>query len=281
MVRVMARAHDVLWGDSMSLQAQGYMHFEGEDQLRFIPTTTFSDGQINQVLLEGQKTCGESDPSSPKGRVCISAKLGDYYSVVTLLKAANVTLTEQLRISGTLITINIFMTNIDDFWKWPIGFKPKYIVTPRLAKYSDSGVPPPEYFDRMVFDVASSNTATRTQRVVGIRFTTEVTTHMGTIDIVGALSHLAVYSVVFSIAKAFITSFLTFVYPRFDSLKHIHTLREVSQYQESVAEEHIKTILDDGKKDEDIALMTSDLLRWQQPGSGPAVETVVAPSSQA
>mmetsp|Transcript_59716 Transcript_59716/g.165153 ORF Transcript_59716/g.165153 Transcript_59716/m.165153 type:complete len:121 (+) Transcript_59716:3-365(+) len=110
---------------------------------------------------------------------------------------------------GTLITLDIYMTNIDDFWKWPIGFKPKYVVTPRLARYSDTGVPPPEYFDRMVFDVDSSSAATRTQRVVGIRFTTQVTTHMGTIDIIGSLSHLAVYSVVFSIAKAFIAGFLT------------------------------------------------------------------------
>jgi len=248
MVRVMARAHDVLWGDSMSLQAQGYMDFVGEDKLRVIPTTTFSAGNITQVLIEGLDTCGNSEPASPEGKVCISTALGDYYSVGTLLNASNVTLTEQLRMTGTLITIKIHMTNVADFWTWPIGFKPKYIVTPRVAQYADVGArPPPEFFDRMVFDLASTSTASRTQRVSGIRFTIEVETHMGRIDIITAVSNLAVASVVLSVAKRFCSSILTLIYQQIKSLRHIHTLKEVSEFHESLTEEHVKLMLEEGK----------------------------------
>jgi len=249
MVRVMARAHDLLSDDSLSLKAQGYMQFQGEEQPRVIPTTVLMPGRVDaQGMLEGQKMCGRTDPSSPDGNVCISANLGDYYSVGVLLRAANVTLSDTLRITGTLITLHIYLTNLDDFWVWPVGFKPKYIVTPRVAQYADVGArPPPEFFDRMVFDLASTSTASRTQRVSGIRFTIEVETHMGRIDIITAVSNLAVASVVLSVAKRFCSSILTLIYQQIKSLRHIHTLKEVSEFHESLTEEHVKLMLEEGK----------------------------------
>lgn len=48
-------------------------------------------------------------------------------------------------------------------------------------------------------------------------------------------------------------------YRQFETLKHIHTLREVRRFQESVAEEQNNMLLLNGQQDADIALKTSDL----------------------
>lgn len=235
MIRVRSRFFADLVPISYTIdQLQGYLEFKEDGSLRSIPKVK-APGQAGQEESIGHRKesigtlCGTSDPTIASGDVCMDTMFSDYYSIGTLLRAANLTLTDEMRTFGFTLLVKFEFDNLRNFWTHPFGFKPEYIVKVSPAEFSHGGGLSEEYFDRHQYseDWRSKSTI----RVRGIRFVFESTGRCGIFILGTALSRLAVASVFLTMGKLMTTEVLSRVYGMTPALQHVHLQHMTAEYE--------------------------------------------------
>mmetsp|Transcript_75947 Transcript_75947/g.222640 ORF Transcript_75947/g.222640 Transcript_75947/m.222640 type:complete len:429 (+) Transcript_75947:69-1355(+) len=222
------------------LRVPGFMKFKGEAELRSIPLMGKSNGSMTNA--DG-RLCGGADPTTLSEGSCISfeQEAAAYFSVEVLLRAAGIS-PDEVRDKGTVIIIKVKFDNLEDFWSSPVGLKPKYIVTPEWAHFSSSASAP----SWMVLNHFTDSASTRVSKMVGIHFILKVELNIAAFYFFPAVAKLAVISTIITLAKIFVTHVIAALYRRWQSTIHISVLRDISQFEETLSEDQVKRLLEDG-----------------------------------
>ena len=121
--------------------------------------------------------------------------MGVYCHLPELLKAAGVNLDEHdsrhssPRVQGKVLKVQLKLTNMDehDFWTWPIGRKPKYVIEVSSSRGSDADM------YRTYHDQRDADTSSRLRTDhYGITLVTSCTSSWAEFSISGLLSTLVI-----------------------------------------------------------------------------------------
>jgi len=226
--------------------AQGFMKFQGEDNLRLIRSV---DASLNLLpTARADKACGDVLPKQYHGHefmdsgMCVSTDWGEFYSVATLLRAVNVSLDgeDDLRSRGLYMDLHITFTNIDlvNFWSWPFGYYPKYVVEPVVTVRGTEQ----EVQFATCADVEGVDCIMR--RGLAARFT--VKGHFGSFSLFHAITKLSIAFLCLGACKIIISKGLVNVYGLFQSYRHIPVLHSHAEFEDHDFQEIAKKLLEEG-----------------------------------
>lgn len=237
---------DLTGSVSMDLtQTTGYVSFLGEPTPRLLNKGFTNDpGDDSDTEL-----CGGNnfhDPDLVSSLCTLFPPLGVYMSLEALLRAANVSISA-VRKRGASIDMSIDFTNMEGFWSFPVGFKPKYTITPRKTAYDANGFSPDEFYWRRLNVVKDGVKEVDDVIVKGVRINLYASSVVGEFLLFDAISKLTLASVVLGFVKMFVSTVLTAIYKRMDSLQHVALLYDVTRSEVSRDDHEIKRMLDKSK----------------------------------
>jgi len=204
--------------------------------------------------LQPISACKQQGPCQVMNRSALwSAGYADFYGIGTLVAAAGVDLNDRRprltnttqtfaspptwRFTGVNLMLNVIFTNADraDFWMWPFGLKPKYIIEPvhlRLADESAGGT-----FD---FGRRGMN---------GITFVVKAGGTVGSFKLIYVLTALVVSSALFSLSSFLVSSVLVRMYSLSDQLQLAAVMHDHYKSEYSLMEEDLRKSVATGQHD--------------------------------
>jgi len=162
-----------------------------------------------------------------------------YITVGTLLLAANQSLEDGgltdlpggSRRWGTELILRLHFTNIDDFWTWPWGLKPKFLLSPMPVRFtSEVEVQPGQFWRTSMADGTGSHNVV----VRGTRLSWVVTSSLASFDFMTAVKRITVATIIIGFTKTVVSALLTRIYRLFPSTRHIGVLYTVSRYDHTM-----------------------------------------------
>jgi len=156
------------------------MHFVGEDLPRpilecgdWIPNGGCPLDHLPWEAFPGVGMSHRSCARCSRGHVgngCCKNMHGHFMTLDVLLKAANVTMSDTaflgtIRRFGAIINVDLDFSNLENFWAWPVGFKPRFSFKARKAELTEHfGVIPEQFIE------AVNNSGTAIMRGSGSSF---------------------------------------------------------------------------------------------------------------
>eukprot|EP00929_Paragymnodinium_shiwhaense_P002847 TRINITY_DN10315_c0_g2_i1.p1 TRINITY_DN10315_c0_g2~~TRINITY_DN10315_c0_g2_i1.p1 ORF type:complete len:501 (+),score=62.11 TRINITY_DN10315_c0_g2_i1:68-1570(+) len=212
---------------STGSEVQSLLRFRGSGEVKHLKA--FKDGGEEDTSIpyldffqtRYHASCG-NNTGTPGS--CMGTPFGDFIGLNVLLDAANYSMSEEDRLRGFVLTLNIVFTNCDpqDFWTWPFGFKPKVVYEPRVQAYSQE--------DFMQFEVTENTTHDRQthkfMHVVLIK-----TSHEGyhaRFSLSFLVSQLAIASTILGVSHLIVKEVLVLAYKYTKSFKHVGLLFDVA-----------------------------------------------------
>lgn len=271
-LKVMARVPTDAGQAPLNLyQTSGAFQFAGEEKPRRFSYKAMQ-GQTNREYpgWTSNKTCGGIQGDSVSAHECCTSSYATYFTLGVLMEAAGVSMNDEsvigsVRQFGTQLDLNIHFTNVDDFWSWPIGFKPRYTVQVERARFVEGGLSPEERY--RAFWLNDDN-VTEEIMARGVSVTPQVTAHLAAFEPLVAVTKLTIATVIMGFTKVFVSRILTFVYRRCLDLQHVSVLHDIAKTETSLADHEVKDLLansDHGKVDRrhmfDMTVRTSELQR--------------------
>jgi len=161
------------------------------------------------------------------GDFCSGSTWGDFVALSVLLEAAGANpLDLEKRRTGFVLQLRILYTNAEDFWQWPIGFKPRIIYEPVLQNYSTDDT---VLFQRLRPSQGESSAGT--VEIIKCVFLKSVSlgTHVEW-STEKALTDLAIAVTLLKISHSIVNILAPIAYKTTQSLKHVAVLHSVAAH---------------------------------------------------
>lgn len=256
-LKVVARVTDKLGMLAYDfVSAPVLLQFEGEALPRRFATCDFgtaSPGHDYAGVEVSSEFCGAKGGH----KICCTNIYGNYFTAATLLEAANVSMTDvsgdgDIRKFGTIIDLWVEFSNMENFWSWPIGFKPYFLVKARRAEFTEGGVPPENFYEHFVDG--------KTLIVRGLTFRVRIKSTVGAIEPLYAIKQASLAAVILSITKQIVSIGLVFLYKHIKSLQHVAQMHHNSTYEVTKDEHQVKSLLESGEAPDRDVLFRKSLL---------------------